>query len=50
MNTRNNTENKQELFKKTSLMRKCDFKKFDITLPHKGFPESRFNIVKTAVF
>ena len=42
-------ENKWEIPKKTSMKKKCDFKKVDITLSHECFPESCFDIV-TEVF
>ena len=50
MNTRNNPKNKQEIPEISSLRRKCDFKKADIKLSHKCFPEKCFDIVTTTFF
>ena len=43
-------ENKWEIPKKTSMRKKYDFKKADITLSNKCFPKSCFDIVTEAFF
>ena len=50
MNTGNNPDNNNEIPKKTTMRRNCDFKKVDITLSHECFPESCLDVVTTYSF